>query len=748
MKKWDGFVDFFSEKTGRFLTGLLPEVKMALKNSDKAYFVDDRRKLIDFKVKSVDEDWLNQGKPKDLDPVFLRDYQVDYINQVIRNRRGIIHSPTSSGKAQPLDSLVYTPHGHMQIGKLKNGDLVCSADGLVTEVKVFDRGKKPVYRIYFDTLDFVEACGEHLWLVNDMSSGRVNQLLNTSKLIAGMVEVQGKSRYTIPVASIAYFNQSYTAIHNPYVLGVVLAKWEVVNNEVVCSFVDFDLYQNFSGNRPSSILRARTPGEVKIDCAAIGLSIYEEPYIPDAYIYTDFQSRVFLLQGLMDASGDVNANGEACFITPYRRLAFSFKKLIESIGGLCFIKKDQDQYVCKITIPCVEFLFKLEKKRANVPRVDKYKVPLRRTITAIEPVGERETRCIALRGNCKLYLTDNFVVTHNTNVIVGTLKALPEDCRTLFLVNNTSLLEQNYDEISKWNIFPKVGRFYGRIKDLQNITCATVQSCHLLEDWLKDVQALLVDEIHDLMSPQALKVYNQLSNACIRMGTSATPFRYGERDKVHKYKVKGHIGPVFLAQSTETGRLTTKELQERRILSSDECTFFYVREPKLPYAIFGDAVTYGIAQNEVLHDIVCKLVSTLSGRNLILVERIAHGDRLQELIPGALWVRGQDTPATRKEVLERLREEKGKVVAIATQKIFNTGINVFLHQLINAAGGQADHQIIQRLGRGLRRTQDKQHLRYYDFYFLNNEYLEKHSARRVSILEKEGHPVVVKEYIF
>ncbi len=64
--------------------------------------------------------------------------------------------------------------------------------------------------------------------------------------------------------------------------------------------------------------------------------------------------------------------------------------------------------------------------------------------------------------------------------------------------------------------------------------------------------------------------------------------------------------------------------------------------------------------------------------------------------------------------------------------------------MINAAGGQAEHQIIQRFGRGLRRVHDKKHLQYYDFLFEINDYLEKHSNRRIQILRKEGHHVEIK----
>ena len=68
---------------------------------------------------------------------------------------------------------------------------------------------------------------------------------------------------------------------------------------------------------------------------------------------------------------------------------------------------------------------------------------------------------------------------------------------------------------------------------------------------------------------------------------------------------------------------------------------------------------------------------------------------------------------------------------------------MFLHQLINAAGGQADHQIIQRMGRGLRVSSDKEDLKYFDFIFDINPYLLEHSKKRIKILKDQGH--IIKE---
>lgn len=131
----------------------------------------------------------------------------------------------------------------------------------------------------------------------------------------------------------------------------------------------------------------------------------------------------------------------------------------------------------------------------------------------------------------------------------------------------------------------------------------------------------------------------------------------------------------------------------------------------------------------------------VKGRTLILVDRLKQGDMLKEKLPNAAWISGKDNRKTRLYVIEQLQKSQENTIAIATTGIFTVGINVFLHNLINAAGGKAEHAILQRLGRGLRPASDKDILRYYDFYLSINPYLEKHSVRRIKVLEKEGHKI-------
>jgi superfamily II DNA or RNA helicase len=334
-----------------------------------------------------------------------------------------------------------------------------------------------------------------------------------------------------------------------------------------------------------------------------------------------------------------------------------------------------------------------------------------------------------------------------TLIMMTILKALPPNTPTLILANKKSLVEQNYDEMKKWG-FPNVGRLYDKYKEPSMFTCATVQSLHKIAKILPHIRALVVDEIHDMMSKVPKKFYNKLTNCSVRVAVSATPFKYGGQDKTQKYAVKGYFGPIMRTDSAgETGLLTTKGLQGRDILSGSKSIFYVVDQPKLLYEVYLDAVTKGIAENIHFHKIVTGLARTLKGRTLILVERLSHGDTLHSMIPGSLWVQGKDDLETRKYVISQLSKSNDNVIGIATQGIFNAGINVFIHNLINAAGGQADHQIVQRMGRGLRVAGDKDVLNYYDFLFKINEYLEGHSNKRIKILRKEGHDVEIREQL-
>ena len=334
-----------------------------------------------------------------------------------------------------------------------------------------------------------------------------------------------------------------------------------------------------------------------------------------------------------------------------------------------------------------------------------------------------------------------------TLILISILKSLPPKTPVLFLTKNSGLVHQNYKEMQAWGV-ENLGRWYATYKEPNYIMCATshVKTFKSLGKLLPKFKVLLVDEVHECMSEVPIRNYKKMKSCCVRLGFSATPFKWNKKkiDEVHKWKVKGHFGPVFKTRTTKSGVLNTKELQERGILSKSNCSFYPITHPDLAYEPYQDAIKMGIEQNLHFHDIVKNLARSQKGRTLIIVERLEQGDYLKSLMPEAHWIQGKDSLAVREPVLEDLRI-KDRVIAIIMKPIITAGINVKIHDLINAAGGEGAHSTIQIMGRGLRLADDKDVLDYHDFHFQNNDYLRKNSEWRMEVLKQEGHNVVSKD---
>ena len=126
MKKWDGFINFFANDTGKFLTGLLPEVTAVLKHFNAEYTIDDQRQKTPFSIDTINETFLNQWLPETnsvgdkISDFKLYDYQVEMINQVIKHRRGVIYAPTSAGKSLVMVGILKTIAPNMPTLVLQN----------------------------------------------------------------------------------------------------------------------------------------------------------------------------------------------------------------------------------------------------------------------------------------------------------------------------------------------------------------------------------------------------------------------------------------------------------------------------------------------------------------------------------------------------------------------------------------------------------------------------------------------------
>lgn len=775
MKVWDGYKDFFDKTSGKFLSGLLPDIMKALNVWGIPFELKDNRGVFDFTVKSIDEDFLPGIK--------LRDYQVDYINQALKLRRGLVCSQT--GCHRKGQGILMFDGNVKNVENIKVNDLVMGPDSKPRTVLNLCRGNDTMFKIVPKKGNSFFVNGEHvLTLICTGNGKRTTKNNYEGKIIDVTVNdwlkwsKTKKHIYKLFRTDVEFSNNSKLTL-DPYFLGILLGYGSMLNNSVSVTTVDQEILKfceeqakirnmvlrknNANSTRTSSyyfvynINNKKETNPLTQELRNIGVygDKCNNKKIPFIYKSSSRENRLQLLAGLIDTNGSYNKNIYD-FISKSKQLADDVCYLCRSLGLAAYVspcrKSSQngtfgDYFRVCISgnlniIPC-----KLNRKKANIR---KQKKNVCRVGFSVQEIGKEDYFGFTLKEDPH-YLLDDFTVTHNsgkTNIMIGILKAIPIGTPTLILCNKTDLVEQNYDEIKKFG-FDDVGRVHGKKKEIdKTILCVTWQSIRNIKHLLKKFKVVIVDEIHDMMSAKVKIIYRVLTNACVRIGFSATAFKFGGKDEVQMYTTKGFFGPPFYCKSAKGGKPTTAQLQERDILSEATFTFYKVEKPDLPYEIYQDAVTKGIAENKYFHDIVTQLTHMLKGRTIIMVERIKQGDMLKEMMPDAAWVSGKDDTKTRKEIKERLKYEKGNVVAIATTGIFNTGINVFIHNLINAAGGKADHAIIQRLGRGLRPSEDKELLRYFDFYFTNNKYLEDHSVKRIKVLKKEGHKIELRDFDF
>ena len=132
----------------------------------------------------------------------------------------------------------------------------------------------------------------------------------------------------------------------------------------------------------------------------------------------------------MDTDGTISKTGSTIsYTTVSKQLSEDVRFLIESLGGVITTSERITQYTYKgvkkngkksytlyIKLD-VDKHFKLKRKQNRVVKRTKY-FP-QRYITAIEYSRNTECVCIKLDSKDELYLTDRFVVTHNTACSVG-----------------------------------------------------------------------------------------------------------------------------------------------------------------------------------------------------------------------------------------------------------------------------------------------------------------------------------------
>lgn len=187
---------------------------------------------------------------------------------------------------------------------------------------------------------------------------------------------------------------------------------------------------------PPSGRYTRSPIILKLQDMGLHGSRSYEKFIPEIYKRGSVSQRLALMQGLMDTDGTVGAGGcAAYYATASERLAKDVQQIAWSLGARARITIKRPSYTYKGTkkdglpsyMVCVihqdinQFFSLPRKLSACRPKAMRHRL----AITKIEAVGKKLAQCISVDHPDQLYVTDNYVVTHNTTVAEGLIRAIP-----------------------------------------------------------------------------------------------------------------------------------------------------------------------------------------------------------------------------------------------------------------------------------------------------------------------------------
>jgi phosphate starvation-inducible PhoH-like protein len=364
------------------------------------------------------------------------------------------------GRAQPLNSRVLTPTGWRTMGSLKPGDAIVGSDGEQTRVTgVYPQGPKEIYRLTMTDGASTLACAEHLWAVRTLEDKRRHKplrILQTGEMIDNFRR-NHQYWYELPLLS-APVNWPYRKVSlEPYALGLLLSDG-CITGKTSPSFTTSDVElvsslelaladMNLSFRRKSSLDYVITNPEAGHGGVPVlnpltqtlrGLQLSgthsSTKFIPEDYLYNSPEIRLAVLQGLLDTDGGpVTQEGRTCriqYTTTSQRLKDDVLFLVRSLGGVAYWRRRRaegrkpgfangreipyrnDAFVMDIRLPEGLDPFRL-KRKSDLYHASGGGRPVR-FIKNIEAVGMQETLCISVAAPDSLYVTDDFILTHNT----------------------------------------------------------------------------------------------------------------------------------------------------------------------------------------------------------------------------------------------------------------------------------------------------------------------------------------------
>jgi hypothetical protein len=358
-----------------------------------------------------------------------------------RPPRILLYGTPGIGKAQPLTAKILTPTGFVEMGQLRVGDQVIGSNGRPCSIiGVYPQGVKEVFRVTFRDGSSTECCDDHLWFTttdNERDHG-LSGAVRTLRDIRNSLRCGTRFNHAVPRVQAVEFEAKELPI-DPWLLGMYLGDGHTRTNSIITN-PESDIQNRVcatvmaGGDRVNLYNRMhmrlvsvdRTGTEFKAALTRLGLvgTVAESKFVPPVYLLGSIEQRLELLRGLIDSDGHVMCAGSVEYSTVSQKLAQDFCFLVRSLGGSARMVTKQGMYTkdgvrhnCQLVYRIYAAFPPGITPVSSQKHLAKWCEGGRRilnTIREVEYVGNKECQCIRIDAPDSLYVTDDFILTHNS----------------------------------------------------------------------------------------------------------------------------------------------------------------------------------------------------------------------------------------------------------------------------------------------------------------------------------------------
>ena len=332
-------------------------------------------------------------------------------------------------------------------------------------------------------------------------------------------------------------------------------------------------------------------------------------------------------------------------------------------------------------------------------------------------------------------------------IMTATLAKIVEKYgRSIVIVPNKDLVLQTEEDFI--NVGLDVGVYFGDRKNLgKTHTICTWQSLNILDkksqndsellslaEFLDGVQTVIVDEVHQAKAEVLKKLLtHNLANAPIRWGLTGTV----PKQDFEYQSLRASLGEVV-------GRVTAKELQDKGVLSNCHVNIVQTAEWK-EFGSYPEELKYLVTDETRLNYIIGLITAIAeNGNALVLVDRIETGRIITSIIEDSVFISGEVKSAKRKEEYDEVKTATNKII-VATYGVAAVGLNIpRIFNLVMLEPGKSFTRVIQSIGRGVRKAEDKDFVQIWDIT-ASSKYAKRHLTERKKFYKDAKYPFTIEK---